>query len=271
MSDTLDNHPSANIIKMLIVGESGTGKTGALASLALAGYNLWILDFDNGLDILANVLRDTPEAMTRVHYKLLRDKVSMSTGIPRIQTPVSAWKSAGKTLKEWGVENFTANDIIVLDTLSSASQAAFNEAMAIAGRLNQRPQQSDYGWMADSVLLFMDALTSEDAHYNVIVSTHIKFFEGSEESQTTARGLPNAKGQQISKDIAKYFNTVLLTRTQGSGAATRRILSTQPQGVVEVKTSAPKNVKASYPVESGLASLFEDILGHGPTNPQQKA
>ena len=54
----LGQHQSSDIVKMLFIGPSGAGKTGALASLASAGYNLRILDMDNGLDVLANVLND---------------------------------------------------------------------------------------------------------------------------------------------------------------------------------------------------------------------
>ena len=50
-------HTSAIITKMLLIGASGSGKTGALASLAAAGYKLRILDYDNGLDFLMRYMR----------------------------------------------------------------------------------------------------------------------------------------------------------------------------------------------------------------------
>lgn len=269
---TLAQHPSSNIVKLLNIGESGTGKTGALASLARAGYNLWVLDYDNGLDILANLLRDEPEALARVNYKLLRDTVTLTNGIPKVKSPTHAWKDAGKTLAEWDSGNFGPNDIIVIDTLTTMSMAAFNEALMLGGRLNQRPQQNDYGWMADSVLLFMDAITDDSMHCNVIVNTHVRFLSG-DGDDTLVRGLPNAKGQQIPKDIGKFFNSCVLTRTVGSGPAARRLISTKPQGMIEVKTSNPSGVKDTYPIETGLADLFRDILGHGPnvTSPRTEA
>src|SRR6185503_5608465 len=55
-------HQSATTTKLMIVGPSGEGKTGALASLVCAGYKLRILDFDNGIDNLFNLL-------TRDEYK----------------------------------------------------------------------------------------------------------------------------------------------------------------------------------------------------------
>lgn len=261
----LSEHPSIQLIKMLIVGESGTGKTGSLASLAKAGYNLHILDYDNGLDIVQDALRDDPAALNRVNYETLRDTVSIAGGLPKLKAPISAYKNAGKVLSEWKAQDFGPNDVIVLDTLTTFSEAAFNEALSVAGRLNQRPQLQDYGWMSESVKLFIEMLTSPDMKCHVIVATHIRWFAADEESQTQAKGLPNAKGQEISRVVSRYFNSVVLSRSQGSGPATRRLLSTQPQGVVEVKTSSPKNVKATYPIDTGLATLFQDILGHGPT------
>lgn len=263
---TLDQHQSSSIVKLLNIGESGTGKSGALASLAKAGYRLWILDYDNGLDILANILRDDKEALRRITYKTLRDNVSMAGGVPKLKPPITAYKEAGKTLAEWGMDKFTPDDVVVIDTLTTLSQAAFNEALFVGGRLNLRPQQNDYGWMGDSVLLLLDGLTGDDLNCNFIVNTHIRFFSSDDETQTSARGLPNAKGQMISKDIGKFFNTVVHTRTVGSGPATRRVISTQPQGVVEVKSSAPTSVKPTYPIDTGLADLFKDILGHGPSS-----
>lgn len=265
---TLDQHPSSSVVRLLNIGESGTGKTGALASLAKAGYRLWILDYDNGLDVLVNLLRNDPASLKRITYKFLRDPIVMTNGVPKLRPPMSAWKDAGKTLNEWGAESWGPEDVLVIDTLTTASQAAFNEALALAGRLNQRPQQNDYGWMADSVLLFIGGVTDADnCNYNVIVNTHVRYLSGDEEAQTFMQGLPNAKGQQIPKDIGKFFNSIVHTKIKGSGPAAKRVISTKPAGVVQVKTSAPTTAKDEYPIESGLADLFKDILGHGPEAP----
>lgn len=261
---TLDAHPSSQIIKLLNIGESGSGKTGALASLAKAGYNLFVLDYDNGLDVVQNVLRDDTSALSRVTYETLRDTVVASGGLPKYKPPIHAYKDAGKTLTEWNAQNFTPNDVLVLDTLTTFSEAAFNEALMLAGRLNQRPQLQDYGWLADSVKLFIEMITAPELNCHVIVNTHVRYMSGEADTEIM-RGLPNAKGQEISRIVSRFFNTVALTRTVGSGPAAKRIISTKPQGVVEVKTSAPGAVKDAYPIESGLAELFRDILGHGPT------
>ena len=53
---TLENYKADKPIKMLVIGDTGTGKTGALASLANSGYKLHILDYDNCLDFLSNTV-----------------------------------------------------------------------------------------------------------------------------------------------------------------------------------------------------------------------
>lgn len=281
---TLDEHPGSSLVKMLNVGRSKTGKTGSLAALAKAGYTLHVLDYDNGLDIISKVLRedkdvvDLAAVLKRIQYETLRDNISILNGTPRIRPPPKAFKAAGETLTKWHAEKFTDNDVIVLDTLMSFSEAAFRQATFLAGRLNQRAQLQDYGWMADSVLLFIEMLTAPELNCHVIVNTHIRFFGGNEEMQTEPLGLPDAKGQEVAKNATRYFNTVVMTRSTGSGAGTRRQITTRPQGVVEVATSNPLGVKPTYPVDnSGLALLFRDILGRVPegapplpTLPQEK-
>ena len=260
---TLSDHPSSNIVRLLNIGESGTGKTGALASLVKAGYSLYVLDFDNGLDILANLL--TPAEQARVTYEELRDDIAVVNGVPKLKS-ATAWKNAGLALETWNASAFGPSDVIVLDTLSTASQAAFNFCL----RLNPNNLQAVYGSMADTVLAFVDMLTAAPMNCNVIVNTHVRFLSGGAD-ETIMRGLPNAKGQQIPKDIGKFFNTCVLTRTQGAGPAAKRMISTKPQGFIEVKTSNPLKVKDSYPLETGLADLFADILGHGPSKPASRS
>ncbi len=255
---SLTDHHSSSVVKLLNIGESGSGKTGALASLARVGYRLWVLDFDNGLDILANLL--TPEEQARVTYESLRDERTLTNGISKVKT-ATAWKGAGKALEAWDAGALGPSDILVLDTLSTASQAAFNYCLP----LNPTNIQAVYGSMADTVLAFIDTITASPMNCNVIVNTHVRFL-GGEGDTMQMRGLPNAKGQQIPKEIGKFFNTCVLTRTQGSGPAARRLISTKPQGMIEVKTSNPLNVKGEYPLETGLADLFADILGHGPVS-----
>ena len=58
---SLADHQSSELTKVLVIGDSKSGKTGALTSLVAAGYKLRILDFDNLLDPLrAFIERECP-------------------------------------------------------------------------------------------------------------------------------------------------------------------------------------------------------------------
>ena len=74
---TLSNHQSNEYTKLLIEGDSGSGKTGALCSLVEAGYKLRILDFDNGLEPLKQfILRDCSENIDNVEFRTLSQELS---------------------------------------------------------------------------------------------------------------------------------------------------------------------------------------------------
>src|SRR5262249_19802502 len=137
----------------------------------------------------------------------------------------------------------------------------------------------EYGWMADSVKLAMDLLTSTAIPCHVIVNTHVKVTASEEEKLTIERnkqgapnepfqraiGLPNARGQEIPRIVARYFNNVFYYTRVGP----KRVITTRPQGIVDVKTSSLK-VEAQYPIEDGLAKLFT-ALGASPPQPAQSA
>lgn len=268
-----EDEEAPSLYKGLHVGESGTGKTGSLASLVKAGYRLWVIDADAGLgshNPLRDALKGDKEALSRVTYEIFRDQIGPGPkGHPVIKR-ADAYARVGTVIKEWGVENFTSRDIVVVDTLTSLSSIAFNQALALGSRLNQAPQQQDYGWMAKSIDVMIQWLTDPaQCPCHFIVNTHVRFL-GAEEDDGVLKGLPNAKGQEISRTVAGYFNTILYYRTSGSGAATKRSIITQPQGVVQVK-AAGLTLKPTYPVESGLADIFNEILGHrGPSQDTPK-
>ncbi len=259
-----DDEQPPGLYKGLHIGLSGTGKTGSLASLVKAGYHVWVLDADAGLgshNPLRDALKGDREALSRVTYEIIRDEVGPgANGHPTIKK-ATAYARVGKVLQAWDVMSLTSRDIIVVDTLTSLSSAAFNQALALGSRLNQSPQQQDYGWMAKSVDILIQWLTDPtQCPCHFIVNSHIRFLNA-EDDDNVLLGLPNAKGQEITRTVAGYFNTVLYYRSTGSGAATKRSIITQPQGVVQVK-AAGLNLKAAYDVKDGLAQIFEEILGH---------
>jgi len=138
----LSEHQSRKSTKLLLMGHSGSGKTGALASLVKAGYKLRVLDLDNGLDTLASfVRRDCPDKLPNVEFRTIRDKfkktpVSGANPVDNqgnykwafvtVQEMISNWKYDTVDLGSpatWG-----SDTILVIDSSSLLGSAAFNWA-----------------------------------------------------------------------------------------------------------------------------------------------
>src|SRR5690348_9142467 len=98
---TLSNHQSNEYTKMLLEGDSGSGKTGALTSLVKAGYKLRVLDFDNGLETLKQfVMKECPGNVDNVEFRTLRDEYTASPLGPKVTKP-SAFVAGIKMLDHW--------------------------------------------------------------------------------------------------------------------------------------------------------------------------
>src|SRR5687767_9827544 len=116
---------ATSLVKMLLIGESGSGKTGALVGLAMAGYKLHILDFDNKIagGILPIALQSkAPDKMALVDYEPLRDNFKPTAAGPIINGSPSAFTksmalldkwSDGTAPKDWGPEH-----VLVVDSLT---------------------------------------------------------------------------------------------------------------------------------------------------------
>lgn len=264
----LENHESAQTTKLLFIGNSGAGKSGALASLAAAGYNLRIVDVDNGLDVLANLLRDPKggygsEALGRVEYETITDKMKPGPGGKLIPSKATVWTRAMGLMSNWKtetadfgpLESWGTNDILVIDSLTMLSTAALNMILMLNNRLGGRVEQSDWYSAQQLVEGMCQMLYNEAVKCNVIITSHIKFL-GPENMEV---GYPNTLGKALPPVIGRYFNTTLLAKTTGQGAGQKRRILTRTSGQVELKNTAPLNVKEEYPLETGLADYFRDV------------
>lgn len=255
----LSDHHSSHIVKLLYIGDSGTGKTGSLTSLVKAGYKLRILDCDNGLDPLVQfVMRDCPDKLTNVEYETRREKFKASPAGPIISGSPRAFVDClelltkwadGTTPAEWGGET-----ILVIDTFSGLSTAAFEWAKGMNPSAKD-PRQ--WYFMAQQALeKVIDMLTGSGFACNVIVISHIDY---KEREDGITKGYARAVGSALGPIIPKYFNTVLLCETKGMGTKTQRMIKTLPTGVVDLKTPAPFRLNQDLPLDTGLAVVFEAL------------
>lgn len=274
----ISSHPSSSTTKLLLIGDPGSGKTGALLSLAFAGYNLRIVDLDNGVEILKNLLRPLPsdspekvqakaEAAERIDFITITDSFRNAGG-RAIPKSAKAWPELMKTLDNWPgfgpVSSWTPQDVLVLDSMTMAGLAALRYVLQLNARLTQAPYQSDWGEAQALLEGLCQYLYDSSIQCNVIVTSHISFI-GRERDENNRdidpKGFPMTLGRALSPKVGRYFNSLLMIRSTTIGDKVQREILTDSFTNIELKTSAPFIVKKRYSITSGLADYFKDVRG----------
>lgn len=252
---------------MLILGNSGVGKTGALATLAAAGYRLFVADFDNGLDILLDPSVLDPKFRTNIFYKSLQDK-PVKVG-DRLVPRASAWQDFTKALGNWSetvdgkptslgnITTWGEKDVLVIDSLTIASNRAMDDALQLAGRLGQRPQIQDYGAAMDNIESTLEMLYGSTCTCNVVVMAHLMFV--GDELSNMRKAMPNVLGQKLAPKIPRYFNNMVLMEKSVVGNTVNRKIKTVGNHIVDCKVSKPGIIPPEIPPD--LAKLFAVLRG----------
>ena len=267
----LSNHQSNTYVKLLLMGNAKTGKTGSLVSLVKAGYKLRILDLDNLLDILVRYIRkECPDEISNVEFFSIRDKIKTGASGPCISGSPKAWATTTKLCDHWRYDDtdlgipaeWGPDCILVIDSLSRLCDAAYDyhEAIIPRGRSGDFDGRAVYGNAQDAVEKFLAMLSSKYFETNVIVIAHVTF---QTQDDGKLKGFPQGVGQKLSPIIPQYFPNVVLYQ-QESGKRTMRTNSTP---MVDLCTSDPFTVSPSYPIETGLAELFSVLLAPEKTQP----
>jgi len=261
----LSQHQSNNHTKMLLEGDSGSGKTGALTSLVAAGYNLRILDFDNGLETLKSyVVKECPDRLEAVEFRTLRDKYKASATGPIIDGQPKAFVEALKLLDKWKYDDvdlglpgsWGPDCILIVDSFTFLSDAAF--AWAVALNPSAKDPRQWYGQAQDAVEKVLALLTSPNFETNVIVISHVKYVDNPD---GTRKGYPTSVGSALSPVIPRYFNSVALCQTSPGG---KRTIQTAATAMIDLKNPKPFEMLPSYPISTGLADFFA-VLRDPPT------
>jgi len=256
----LTDRQKSPFAKILYIGDSSTGKTGSLVSLAEAGYNLRILDMDNGVDSLAAFAKASdPKLLDKIDYLTFRDnfKVDALKGLSVDGRP-KAYVDALKALNKWddGTEpaKWGPDTIFVLDSLTAFSRAAFLWAQGM--NPGAKDPRQWYGTAQDSVKTALELLTSAAFETNVIVISHVTLVERPDGSM---KGYASSIGKALGPEIPKYFNTMLLAETRGTGEKVQRTIQTLPTTLVDLKNPVPFKLDKALPLGTGLATVFEAL------------
>lgn len=268
----MQQHPP---IKLILCGESGSGKTGAFASLAAAGFKLRLLDLDNNSGILRNLLTKPTSPYVQKNPKVLENLQSViAPSEPRGLvggklgiTKANTWSAASNALADWkdgeksygAITSWGSDVVLIIDTFTRLSQAAMNFHLALNGRLNQKPSLYDFGDAQQLLRYFLEIITSPEVPCNVVLSCHIDKTENKSTSQPEE--YPMSIGAALGPQIGTYFGTLLKVEKVGSGEKLRRVIRTVPTSALGVKTSIPFDAKPDYPLENGLADYFAAVRG----------
>ena len=262
---SLEDHQSANTVKLLLVGVSGSGKTGSLAALAAAGYRLFIADFDNGLDILKDPKILNPMFRKNVFYETFYDKHAIVSG--QVMQTAEAMKKFSAALGKWpdpkgeGLGNLYSwgdNDVFVVDSLTFLGEACMRETLSLTGHLGQRPSQPEWGTAIDKQESVIEMLYNPAVKCNVIVTSHMRSGKATELGGV-GKLFPSALGAQLPQKIGRYFNNIVQVVKTGSGDKVQRKFITTATQDMDLKTSKPSTITAE--MEPDLAKLFKALKG----------
>jgi len=255
---SLDTLVQSTVAKLLLIGDSGTGKTGSLASLVKAGYDLFLLDYDNGWESLAAAIgRTCPERLGSVQVMTLRDKFKTTPNGPVIDGMPKAFAAGMKLLDKWEEfgppSKWGPTRVLVLDSLTFFCDAAFAWAESMNPTAKDRRQI--YGTAQGVVEQVLQLLTGYEFNTNVIVTAHVRYFDLPD---GTKRGYPVSIGQALSPTIPRYFNSYAACVTQPGG---KRTIQTASTTMIDLKNPKSFDMAKSLPIETGLATFFETLRG----------
>jgi hypothetical protein len=263
----------------LIIGDSGSGKTAALASLAEAGYKLKIHDYDNGLDVLTDPAVMKVEARSNIDFITLTDPFRTGYGGGIIYEDPTAFVRGMQSLNSWdevgedgGINDWDADTVYICDSLTFMGEAAMRYHMKMQGKLGQLPSLYDWNGAIKMQEDFLNLLTSSELRCHVILNCHMKFQEvagketkkdaqGKVTQEGETRAYPSVLGRQLPAKIGRYVNNIFFTEAIGSHHSTRRRIKTQTQGFIDLKNGRPSDIEDQYDVRTGLAEIFKIYTG----------
>lgn len=269
---SLAKHQSNDYIKLLLLGDAKSGKTGSLVSLVKAGYKLRILDLDNLLDVLKYyIIEQCPEMLANVEFRTLRDKYKNSAAGTVIEGVPKAWIESLKMLNKWKYKDddeevdlgspgdWGPDTILVIDSLSRWCDAAYNfhQAMAPSGM----DGRNIFFQAQQDVEKQLASLTSDTLECNLIVICH-GVYQDLEGGATKI--FPQGIGQKLSPKIPSYFpNYIRYKNVNG-----QRTIQTVSDPMIDLANARPSLIKGTFKIETGLAEIFAALRGQAKEEPK---
>jgi hypothetical protein len=285
-------------VRALLMGYPGTGKTGALASLANAGFKLRIIDFDGNPESLLQYTdrsrlgnidivscednlgdlgqyvgpKGIPSAFTQALRTLIRWKYEDPSGDVVDEKTGKHYVDLGPT-SEWGPDT-----VVVLDGLTGQGKAAFRRAQAMLNKTPLNTTQQVWGAaMADQEAM-IEILTRASNRYHVVCISHLKIIGPKADANADSslvkdikeaqaelvktKLMPSALGWALPQSIAGHFPVVACAEVRVKGKNASRVLTASAREDMDLKLPA-KGDFGDLPLATGLLDIFK-ALGANP-------
>lgn len=256
---SLDDETIPDLVKICVASDSGDGKTGSLAPLADAGFNIRVLDFDGSRLTALRGHMKKPENRKNVAYvdqlqddlKLIAGRIGI-TKAPAFQRAMDALDKGGT--EYWGVDippikEWTPRDILVIDTLSSCGRTSLQMVLSANNAGMKQPEIQHYGTAMENIERLLMMITGKTTNCHVIVNTHITTVEGMVKPQ------PEALGSKLPPKVGRYFDNLI-----GMGIKEgKRGFKTDKNGLMTFKSAVP--LEPFIPIETGWLTIFEKLTG----------
>lgn len=264
---SLANHQSNNFVKLLLLGDAKSGKTGSLVSLVAAGYKLRIIDMDNLLDSLKyQVMAQCPELLDTIEFRTLRDKRKMTPAGPVIDGQPKAFIEAIKMLDHWKYKDgdqeidlgkphqWGPEYVLVLDSLSRFCDSCYDwrEPLTPVGKSGESDGRATFFDAQNAVEDTLSTLTGKSFETNVIVICHGIF---QTQQDGTTKIFPQGIGQKLSPRIPQYFPSYVRYKNTGG----KRTIQLESDPTIDLANPRPNELPKTLPMETGLATFFEAL------------
>lgn len=247
--------------RVLIMGESASGKTGALAQLANAGYRLLIHDFDQNARVIGNYLK---EGHADVYIKTYDVARLVNVGNPaeaeKVQkAAVVQMNEFFRMLKHWKTPEedlgpssaLTTKDVVVVDSSTFLGELCLMAAMQHPEANRHMPTIYRIG--GQFMASIFDYLCGSQMGASAVVLSHIQQ-DGKTDEQGNiigkAREIPTALGKKMARRMPQYFTDIWRLDVGRTG---ERTFNTQATDSTSLRASSP-TIKATEPFD--LASIF---------------
>lgn len=252
--------------RILLCGEAASGKTGALAQLANAGYRIMIHDFDQNTRVIGSYLRDNAADVyvsTYAAAKITGTNLFAGNGNAGKQA-LDEMRRFCKMLEHWKVAggedlgpctSWTSKDVVVID-----SGTFLGELLLMAASEDpeaKRDGRSLYNVAGKYYGAILDHLTGNKMGASVIVLTHIMQTGDTDDQGKIigkARDVPVGVGVKFSKKMQTYFSDIWHLEVDRTG---NRTIKTGATDKASLRTSAPTVIKPAEPYD--LASMLDRL------------